>query len=143
MFCSAARFVVCETALEVRRVESAAECCGLFISKRVDVYGKQGHDKPLFCVFVMRWDKISEADKHVDSGSGSVSSEGADSNCSSDSNGIGSRATEVIPLYVRKECGCHTSDYDEVMKVLGRPLSSCPCGGDKDSSPHSKKRAAI
>ena len=144
-----ARFVVCETALEVDRVELAAAVYGLFISKRVDVYGRKGHEKPLFCVFVMRWIRVSEEDntpsdmKHGDSSSGSSSSSGGGSSSSSSSDGSGCcNQTEVVSLYVRKECGCHTSDYDDVMKVLGRPLSSCSCDQRKDSSTHSKRKAA-
>ena len=33
----------------------------------------------------------------------------------------------VVPLYVRKVCGCHTAEYDVVMREMGRPLSTCMC----------------
>ena len=34
---------------------------------------------------------------------------------------------EVVDLYVRRECGCHTAEYDTVMREMGRPLSTCAC----------------
>ena len=33
----------------------------------------------------------------------------------------------IVPLYVRKLCGCHTAEYDGVMREMGRPLSTCTC----------------
>jgi len=61
------------------------------------VFGKEGKKTPLFCVFVMQWDSVSQ---------------------------------EVVGLCVRKQCGCHTAEYDEVMRVVGRPVGMCHCEDD-------------
>ncbi|KAI9006185.1 hypothetical protein BC832DRAFT_556323 [Gaertneriomyces semiglobifer] len=47
------RFVVCQTALEIERTEKAARTANLIVLERWDIYGKEGHPKPLFCVFMM------------------------------------------------------------------------------------------
>lgn len=154
-----ARFIVCQTYLEVRRTEESATVCGMVICKRLDVYGREGQYSPLFCVFSMRKrrrnerrrgrsktegvDVNEEVDEVVDEEEIKEVEEdlrrieslnkdyrGDDKSDDKEEGGDGGGEVPycVIPLYVRKLCGCHTSDYDAVMREMGRPLSSCGCG---------------
>ena len=148
-----ARCVLCQTFLEVRRTEASAKVNGLIILKRLDVYGKVGQSNPLFCVFSMRkmTEETNEQANELDGRGASLSLKEAsscffttDSDCAatcrslaSEVEGAGVEARRVgngaaagyivIPLYVRKICGCHTAEYDVVMKEMGRPNSSCNC----------------
>lgn len=146
---ASARCVLCQTYLEVSRTEASAKENRLVILKRLDVYGKVGQSNPLFCVFSMR--KMTEADGDEGDGEGdneldtrksllittnldrttecrnlAYDTEGAKIDCRhvGDSSVAG---YTVIPLYVRKLCGCHTAEYDIVMEEMGRPKSSCNC----------------
>jgi hypothetical protein len=133
-----ARFIVCQTYLEVKMTEKSAAACGMVICKRLDVYGREGQTCPLFCVFSMRKRRMKDeeegrrgeedgrqtelSDNHDDEEErGEGEEEGGES-------GGGEVPYCVITLYVRKVCGCHTSDYDAVMREMGRPLSTCGCG---------------
>jgi hypothetical protein len=116
-----ARCVLCQTYLEVTRTEASAKENGLVILKRLDVYGKEGQSSPLFSVFSMR--KLREGGPD---GEAKENAEGA----GMDDRHAGSSAVAgyiVIPLYVRKLCGCHTAAYDVVMREMGRPTSTCTC----------------
>lgn len=164
-----ARFIVCQTYLEVQRTERSALKNRLVITKRLDVYGKEGHADPLFCVFSMR--RASEGAEEQSSrvgiggatgeeggreGEGGRESEGAllcgdgeetrvvqevqeeegregtrkyEEEGKADGNALKPKEKpySVVPLYVRKLCGCHTVQYDDVMRCMGRPLSTCHC----------------
>jgi hypothetical protein len=135
-----ARFIVCQTYLEVQRTEESAAVCGMVICKRLDVYGREGQSCPLFCVFSMR--KRRRRRKEEEMGSTiEVEEDGRQARSSyndddGDKGGGEEEGSEnggveapycVIPLFVRKVCGCHTSDYDAVMREMGRPLSTCGC----------------
>ena len=158
-----ARFIVCQTYLEVRRTEESASVCGMVICKRLDVYGREGQCSPLFCVFSMRKrrrnetrrgrskaegvdvneevdevldeeevEEVEEDVRRIESLNKDYKSSDKSDDKEKEEGGRGGGGGEVpycvIPLYVRKLCGCHTSDYDAVMREMGRPLSSCGCG---------------
>ena len=261
-----AKFIVCQTYLEVKKTEMSAEKWNMEITKRLDVYGKVGQKNPLFCVFSMRRrreieketengegresERGTETEEEIEEGEGreTVHAEKSESQLESDARidseamsgpesvsesvkdtskarsimeslvdaavaavvqvvadvivavmtdivkqvvgiatptesttttevaevesevvlGITStthstttlpveetataavgavevetqvtpttattaqvqdtkQTYEVIRLYVRKECGCHTAEYDTVMREMGRPLSTCTC----------------
>lgn len=120
---ASARCVLCQTYLEVTRTEASAKENGLVILKRLDVYGKEGQSSPLFSVFSMRKLREGETD-----GEAKENAEGQGAGM--DGRHAGSSAVAgyiVIPLYVRKLCGCHTAAYDVVMLEMGRPTSTCTC----------------
>ena len=116
---ASARCVLCQTYLEVTRTEASAMENGLVILKRLDVYGKEGQSSPLFSVFSMRKMREGETD-----GEAKENAEGDDGRHAGSSAVAG---YSVIPLYVRKLCGCHTAAYDVVMSEMGRPTSTCTC----------------
>ena len=121
---ASARCVLCQTYLEVTRTEASAKENGLVILKRLDVYGKEGQSNPLFSVFSMR--KLRDEERTDGEAKEDAEGEGE----GMDGRHAGSRAVtgySVIPLYVRKLCGCHTAAYDVVMREMGRPTSTCTC----------------
>lgn len=140
---ASARCVLCQTYLEVSRTEASAKDNRLVILKRLDVYGKVGQSNPLFCVFSMRkMTDEDEGDNELDSRKSiSITTDlNRTTECRSlayDTEGAGIDGRHVgnssvagytvIPLYVRKLCGCHTAEYDIVMEEMGRPKSSCNC----------------
>lgn len=50
-----ARFIVCQTSLEIQRTETAAKINNMNVIKRYDVFGKKGKNGPLFSIFVCGW----------------------------------------------------------------------------------------
>ena len=148
---ASARCVLCQTYLEVSRTEASAEENRLLILKRLDVYGKVGQSNPLFCVFSMRKMTEEDGDEDEDGGDGNNelntrklflittdldrTTECRNLAYDTESAGIDLRHVgnssvagyTIIPLYVRKLCGCHTAEYDIVMEEMGRPKSSCNC----------------
>ena len=142
---ASARCVLCQTYLEVSRTEASAKEYRFVILKRLDVYGKVGQSNPLFCVFSMRKmteDGEDKGDNELDSRKSLLITTDLDrtTECRSlaydtldagiDGRHVGDSSVAgytVIPLYVRKLCGCHTAEYDIVMEEMGRPKSSCKC----------------
>ena len=132
-----ARFFVCQTYLEVKRTERCAKKYNMKILKRLDVYGKIGLKDPLFCVFSMKkllpaiGESVSAADETLATSEVIVKENIIISENKNEAQPVdeclGPMQYEVIKLYVRKKCGCHTADYDIVMNEMGRPLSTCLC----------------
>ena len=92
----------------------------MVITKRLDVYGKIGQKNPLFCVFSMRKNTEIEIVEKENTEKENTEKEIKEKE-------IAESTYEVVPLFVRRLCGCHTEDYDCVMREMGRPLSTCTC----------------
>ena len=129
----ASRFFVCQTYLEVKRTERSATKNGMKIIKRLDVYGKVGLKDPLFCVFSMKrilpamGESVSIKDETIITSEIIVKENIVMLQKETELVDMCLMPYEVIKLYVRRTCGCHTADYDIVMSEMGRPLSTCLC----------------
>ena len=91
---STSRFIVCQTSIEIKRTEIAAEAVGMHVIERWDVYGKKGRGSPLFSVFSCCWE--SEVIKMEES--------------------------KVVDIYVRDTDDRYTLEMIELMKLLGKPI---------------------
>lgn len=89
-----ARFVCSQTALEIRRTETAGRTAGFKVLSRLDVHGICGKP-PLFSVFVFGWaDECSDSDYLVET------------------------------MFIRGEDGQYTEDIHTMYGVIGKPPPS-------------------
>ena len=89
------RFIVCQTWLEIKRTEKAADSTGFQILERWDIFGKLGKRNPLFCVFACAWKDPQVSEKCI-----------------------------VTTMGVRDEKGRYTRKTIEIMQLLGKPIPS-------------------
>lgn len=91
-----ARFIVCQTSLEILRTELAAKNTDLHVIKRYDVFGKRGKSGPLFSIFVCGWSCYFSGDCIVQN------------------------------FYVREEDRGYSNEMKEMTELLGKPIPIDP-----------------
>eukprot|EP00742_Colponemidia_sp_Colp-10_P011839 GILJ01013217.1.p1 GENE.GILJ01013217.1~~GILJ01013217.1.p1 ORF type:complete len:408 (+),score=17.66 GILJ01013217.1:32-1225(+) len=107
------RFIVCQTALEIKRSELAIDLAGLEITSRLDVIGKEG--KPaLFVVFSTK----HRVDSASTFSSGLLSAPTHDAVASF----VLPYTYPVETIVVRDSEGNRTSSYMRVMEDMGKPV---------------------
>jgi hypothetical protein len=91
-----ARFIVCQTSLEISRTETAAKDNSMHIIKRYDVFGKKGNNGPLFSIFVCGWSCYFQGDCIVEN------------------------------FYVRGEDRSYSDEMKAMTELLGKPIPIDP-----------------